>query len=197
MIETGLAKVGQLASKAINWLVSQGWWKKYIAGSFIGKAVASVSKYVTKLVDDFSLGLAKAGGAGTNVATKATTEKGKQLAVNKSIQSGQQKVKEKLTTDLAKEVGWAGAEVTAGEVGGDTGKGIVKIAKGTTDISSAKKGLDDATAKFSKGGAGTADASKDILKQTGSLVKSTTKTSKETAGTAESGLQDVQNLAAI
>jgi hypothetical protein len=197
MIESGLAKVGQLASKAINWLVSTPWWKKYIASSFIGKAVASVSKYVTKLVDDFSLGLAKAGGAGTNVATKATTEKGKQLAVNKSIQSGQQKVKEKLTTDLAKEVGWAGAEVTAGEVGGETGKGMVKVAKGTTDIAAAKKGLDDATTAFSKGGAGSTNATKDIIKNTGGLLTKGTKTSKEATATAESGLQDVQNLAAV
>ena len=87
--------------------------------------------------------------------------------------------------------------MSSSELGGETGKGMVKVAKGTTDIAAAKKGLDDATTAFSKGGASSTNATKDIIKNTGSLITKGTKTSKEATATAESGLQDIQNLAAV
>jgi len=172
LIEKGVAKIGSMVSSAIKWVTNQAWFKKYFANSVIGKAIGAVSSKVASFVDSFATVASKSAGS------KATTVQGKA----KLQQMGKEKIKDKLTTDFAKDLGWEGTVVAGDELGGETGQKIAKITKsvygagtGIQDLSKTGTKIDMQRGSTGYRGPLTSVGTQNI-KQVGSLAKDSLKT---------------------
>lgn len=175
LIQKGMAKVGSMVTKAINWFKNTSWFKKYFLNGPIGKVINTVASKITSFIDDFATKAATVGGAGA----KATTAKGKE----KLTQLGADKIKGAVTTDFGKDLAWEGGIVAGEEMGGETGKKIAKLAKSGTQGGTALQDLSKTGAKIDlqKSGGGyrgpLTSVSKETAKNVGSVVKSGTKSS--------------------
>lgn len=183
-ISKGLSKITGLVSSGLKWLVSQGWWKKYIASSTVGKLVTTAISKVNQYITSFTQSLATVGGAGSKYSAGVA---GQQLR-KKAIDKGGQEIKKKLTTDFAKDMGKEGLRATVGVVGGEKAqKAMDVVSAGSTlrkdfgDLS--KSGKKIGTAGFST----VSPTTGKIAKQTGAVVKDTIKLGQKTAKVVPTG----------
>lgn len=183
-ISKGLSKITGLVSSGLKWLVSQGWWKKYIASSTVGKLVTTAISKVNQYITSFTQSLATVGGAGSKYSASVAGQQLRKKAINK----GGQEIKKKLTTDFAKDMGKEGLRATVGAVGGEKAqKAMDVVSAGSTlrkdfgDLS--KSGKKIGTAGFST----VSPTTGKIAKQTGAVVKDTIKLGQKTAKVVPTG----------
>jgi hypothetical protein len=183
-ISNGISKITGLVKSAITWLVSQGWWKKYMVNSTVGKLISSAMGKINEYLTSFTQSLAKVSGAGSKYSTSAVGQQLKQKAIAK----GGKDIKKKITTDLAKDLGNEATRTAVGAVGGEKAQKTMDLVKAGKSLKSDFGDLAKSNKKVGSTGFSTVSpTTAKIAKQTGSVAKDVVKLSQKTAKVAGSG----------
>jgi len=173
-----VSKISGLVQKAITWITSQGWWKKYMVNSFVGKSISGAMTKINEYLTSFTQSLAKASGAGTKYSASVTGQKLKQ----KAIEKGAKDIKTKLTTDFGKEMGQESLRTVVGDVGGDKAQKVLDVVKAGTSLKKDFGSLAKTNKKVGVSGYSTVGPTTGKLaKQTGAVVKDTVKLGQKTS----------------
>ena len=183
-IEKGLGKVSSMVSRAIKWIMGSNFWK-WLSGTTVGKIIGSVSTKVVAFFDNFTKSLATVGGAGS----KATTAR----SANYQIKVGQQKIKDKLTKDAAEDLAWEGGAIAGEEIGGTTGKNVVKLTKSAKSLTGGGTGIDKASKKIDLQRQGKLSG-QNVGKDIGKLSSVSSTTSKAIGGVGKNVVKTGQNV---
>jgi hypothetical protein len=173
LISKGISKITGLIKKSVTWIVSQGWWKKYMVNSTVGKLITGAIGKINEYLTSFTESLAKFGGAGSKITSSA-----KQELKQNVITKGGKDIKTKITTDFAKDLGYEGAKTGVGAVGGEKAQKTMDLAKAGTTL---KSDFGDLAKSNKKLGSLANPTTAKIAKQTGSVVKDTVKLGQKTA----------------
>jgi hypothetical protein len=183
-ISKGLSKITGLVSSAIKWLVSQSWWKKYIASSAVGKLITTAMAKVNQYLTSFTQSLATVGGAGSKYSAGVAGQQLRKKAINK----GGQEIKKKITTDFAKDMGKEGLRATVGAVGGEKAQKVLDVATAGRTLGKDFGDLSKSGKKIGVTGYNTVSPTVGkIAKQTGAVVKDTVKLGQKTAKVVPTG----------
>ncbi len=172
-----LSNITDLASSALKWIVSQGWWKKYIASSAIGKLASTAVSKVNQYLTSFTQSLATVGGAGSGKFAKSATG---QTLKQKAIDKGAEKIKTKITTDFAKDLGTETLRTAVNDVGGENAQKIMDVGTAGVKLKNDFSDLAATNRKINFNSAGTiANKVGSVTKDATNLVNKSNKLTKE------------------